>query len=163
MTTEQIADRAFIATWSALHLPNETSHCGRKILELFKANLKTSFQKAIFEDFEKNKKNSIANAVATEMQNLIEVDYNLQSEVVSMLEKGIADSMIEIPHLQIVPLASSSNYIPSYSNLSSGSSDTRAIGGLIFLAGIFFTLMSNGHSIFYGAMLIGLAKMITGR
>jgi hypothetical protein len=162
MDFEHLTIKAFHQVWSALHFPDESSHSGLKIWELFKNKANTSFQKTIFEDFEKNKKVSIANAVATEMQNLI-VNFDLKDKIIALIEQGINDSKIEMPILQIAPSAVLSTYSPSYIDFSSGSDTTRAIGGLIFLAGIFLTMVSQGHAIFYGAILVGLVKMITGR
>jgi hypothetical protein len=158
MSIEQLTEKAFHYMWSALHFPSETNHAGKKIIDLLKYNAMSSFSKSLFDDFEKNKNFSQAATILIEMENLFIGNSNLQNQVNDVINTSKNDSMIPMP-----PIQRETAYQPSYAN-NQDSSDNggRIIGALFFFGGIILTAMSDGQAIFYGAIIYGFIKMITG-
>jgi hypothetical protein len=101
MMVEQVSMSAFRSIWSALHFPNEPNHCGNKVLDLFKNNAMSPFQKGLFDDLGKNKNFSIASSIIVEMENLMIGNTNLKNQVIAAIQAGINDSKIDMPPINI--------------------------------------------------------------
>ncbi len=134
MTTEQISMSAFRSIWSALHFPNEPNHCGNKVLDLFKTNAMSPFQKGLFDDLGKNKTLANASVVMVEMQNLLIGNSNLTNQVVDAMQAGVNDSKIDMPPIDMP--SDESNYQPAASNNDSGMSFGEIINIILTIVSV---------------------------
>ncbi len=160
MTTEQLSRSAFSSIWSALHLPNEPNHCGNTILELFKANAMSSFQKGLFDDLSMNKNFSNAGVTIVEMENLLIGNSNLMNQVDAALQVGINDAKIDMPPVETQYYES--DYQEQTTN-DDGGGNSDIIWGLVWLfGGLLVTAVTEGQTIFYGAMIYGVIKIFQG-
>ena len=157
---EQLSISCIQYIWSAIHNPSQTSHAGFVILNLLKTNAMSNAQRITLDEFAQTKNFSMAEMMVVEIENLLTGNVNLQRQIQDAISKSQNDVVVPMP-----PIATQAQQQQTYApqqESSGGGGGEIMIGVLFLVGGIALTSMSDGAAVFYGAMIYGVIKIISG-
>ena len=157
---EQLSINCIQYIWSAIHNPSQTNHAGFTILNLLKTNAMSNAQRITLDEFAQTKNFSMSEMVVVEIQNLLTGNINLQRQIQDAISKSQNDVIVPMPPIN-TQAQQQESYQPQQQSGESGMGEV-GVGMLWLVGGVALTAISDGAAVFYGAMIYGVIKIISG-
>jgi hypothetical protein len=153
---EKLSVTAYQHIWSAINQPHLTNHSGFTILNLFLTNTKSALQLSLLKGFVKTRNSNNAETILVEIQNIMNSNQEIANKVQDAIKNGKHDPLMDLP------FNSSNSYEGSTFTKSSDRNWNLIIGVGLLIIGIVLTAFTEGHRVFYGAMAVGVWRIVKG-